>query len=242
MQLMRSLKNAAIKAIKKLIVLLPYLLLHCFASALPEMFGWQAGLIVLFHPLNDFLRWVFGTWQWHDVCLGRKIRPFEQILKALVVLCTVIWFSVIIFIYVWNWVFVNICFPCFLCHFLLAIYAAGNEWLLISDVHLVDHASTCYFWNTCRWWQVVCCGVSVLRHGNWQLLQWTEVVIGDIVKVVGGNFFPADLVLLSSRWWWTDGELLSLHGMLRRVVYGCLSPIHRSVGHAFTDLPMWSSV
>jgi len=44
------------------------------------------------------------------------------------------------------------------------------------------------------------CGVvSVLRRGNWQSLPWTDVVVGDIVKVLGGNFFPADLVLLSSR-------------------------------------------
>jgi len=55
----------------------------------------------------------------------------------------------------------------------------------------------------------MCCCVSVLRRGNWQPLQWTEVVVGDIVKVVGGNFFPADLVLLSSRLRWTDSELLT---------------------------------
>lgn len=40
---------------------------------------------------------------------------------------------------------------------------------------------------------------AVLRDGGWQALKWTEVVVGDIVKVVNGQFFPADLVLLSSR-------------------------------------------
>ena len=41
--------------------------------------------------------------------------------------------------------------------------------------------------------------VAVLRGGLWQLVKWKEVVVGDIVKVVGGQFFPADLILLSSR-------------------------------------------
>lgn len=43
------------------------------------------------------------------------------------------------------------------------------------------------------------CCVSVLRDGIWQALKWKEVVIGDIVRVVSGQFFPADLILLSSR-------------------------------------------
>jgi len=38
----------------------------------------------------------------------------------------------------------------------------------------------------------------VLRDGNWQSLPWTELMVGDIVKVVSAQFFPADLVLLSS--------------------------------------------
>lgn len=41
--------------------------------------------------------------------------------------------------------------------------------------------------------------IQVLRCGNWQQLHWTEVVVGDLVKVTNGQFFPADLVLLSSR-------------------------------------------
>lgn len=39
----------------------------------------------------------------------------------------------------------------------------------------------------------------VLREEDWRPLCWTEVHVGDIVKVVNGHFFPADLVLLSSR-------------------------------------------
>ncbi|XP_052278042.1 probable phospholipid-transporting ATPase IA isoform X3 [Dreissena polymorpha] len=40
--------------------------------------------------------------------------------------------------------------------------------------------------------------VLVLRNGDFQHVKWKEVVIGDIVKVVNGQFFPADLILLSS--------------------------------------------
>jgi magnesium-transporting ATPase (P-type) len=38
----------------------------------------------------------------------------------------------------------------------------------------------------------------VYRHGNWLYTTWRKVKIGDIVKVLGNEFFPADLVLLSS--------------------------------------------
>ncbi|XP_045203321.2 probable phospholipid-transporting ATPase IA isoform X3 [Mercenaria mercenaria] len=40
--------------------------------------------------------------------------------------------------------------------------------------------------------------VSVLRNGVWLMLKWKQVVIGDIVKIINGQFFPADLILLSS--------------------------------------------
>ncbi|XP_023932468.1 probable phospholipid-transporting ATPase IA isoform X1 [Lingula anatina] len=40
--------------------------------------------------------------------------------------------------------------------------------------------------------------VWVLRRHDWQLIKWTDVVVGDFVKVVSGEFFPTDLVLLSS--------------------------------------------
>uniref|UniRef100_H2ZKG5 Phospholipid-transporting ATPase n=1 Tax=Ciona savignyi TaxID=51511 RepID=H2ZKG5_CIOSA len=40
--------------------------------------------------------------------------------------------------------------------------------------------------------------VEIFRDGRFVELAWTEVVVGDIVKVVSGKFFPADLVLLSS--------------------------------------------
>ncbi|KAK6645447.1 hypothetical protein RUM43_001724 [Polyplax serrata] len=40
--------------------------------------------------------------------------------------------------------------------------------------------------------------VAVLRDGSWTDVKWTNVVVGDIVKVRNNQFFPADLVLLSS--------------------------------------------
>lgn len=42
-------------------------------------------------------------------------------------------------------------------------------------------------------------GLLVLRDQDWRPLTWTEVRVGDIVKITNGQFFPADLVLLSSR-------------------------------------------
>ncbi|KAJ8667378.1 hypothetical protein QAD02_009040, partial [Eretmocerus hayati] len=40
--------------------------------------------------------------------------------------------------------------------------------------------------------------VEVLRDGRWQWIQWKLVAVGDVVKVHNNNFFPADLILLSS--------------------------------------------
>ncbi|XP_072152042.1 phospholipid-transporting ATPase IA isoform X4 [Bemisia tabaci] len=40
--------------------------------------------------------------------------------------------------------------------------------------------------------------VETLRNGNWELVQWRHVVVGDIVKVRNNQFFPADLLVLSS--------------------------------------------
>ncbi|KAK7479211.1 hypothetical protein BaRGS_00029555, partial [Batillaria attramentaria] len=40
--------------------------------------------------------------------------------------------------------------------------------------------------------------VQVHRGNKWTTMKWTDVVVGDIVKVTDGHFFPADLVLLSS--------------------------------------------
>ena len=42
----------------------------------------------------------------------------------------------------------------------------------------------------------------VLRDRNWCDIPWKKVVVGDIVKVVDRHFFPADLVLLASRYVW----------------------------------------
>ena len=40
---------------------------------------------------------------------------------------------------------------------------------------------------------------QVLRDSEWTKIYWTEVKVGDIVKVRNEKFFPADLLLLSSR-------------------------------------------
>ncbi|XP_058806464.1 probable phospholipid-transporting ATPase IA isoform X3 [Phymastichus coffea] len=40
--------------------------------------------------------------------------------------------------------------------------------------------------------------VEVLREGRWEWIQWRNVAVGDVVKVHNNNFFPADLILLSS--------------------------------------------
>lgn len=39
-----------------------------------------------------------------------------------------------------------------------------------------------------------------LKNGLWQWIKWTDVSVGDILKITSGQFFPADLVLLSSRY------------------------------------------
>ncbi|XP_065159233.1 probable phospholipid-transporting ATPase IA isoform X4 [Atheta coriaria] len=40
--------------------------------------------------------------------------------------------------------------------------------------------------------------VEVLRGDAWIWVKWLHVVVGDVVKVKNNNFFPADLVLISS--------------------------------------------
>lgn len=46
---------------------------------------------------------------------------------------------------------------------------------------------------------VVSVNVSVLRDHEWKELQWRHVVVGDIIRVLDQQSFPADLLLLSSR-------------------------------------------
>uniref|UniRef100_A0A7N5K6K4 Phospholipid-transporting ATPase n=1 Tax=Ailuropoda melanoleuca TaxID=9646 RepID=A0A7N5K6K4_AILME len=38
----------------------------------------------------------------------------------------------------------------------------------------------------------------LLRNGMWHTIMWKEVAVGDIVKVVNGQYLPADMALLSS--------------------------------------------
>eukprot|EP00050_Salpingoeca_kvevrii_P002287 m.190317 g.190317 ORF g.190317 m.190317 type:complete len:1160 (+) comp10581_c0_seq1:297-3776(+) len=40
--------------------------------------------------------------------------------------------------------------------------------------------------------------VKVFREGTFQTVRWTQVVVGDVVKVLNDQFFPADMILLSS--------------------------------------------
>nr|XP_019918067.2 probable phospholipid-transporting ATPase IA isoform X5 [Crassostrea gigas] len=40
--------------------------------------------------------------------------------------------------------------------------------------------------------------VLVLRNGIWTKVRWMDVLVGDLVKVISGQFFPADMILLSS--------------------------------------------
>ncbi|KAG6460163.1 hypothetical protein O3G_MSEX011818 [Manduca sexta] len=40
--------------------------------------------------------------------------------------------------------------------------------------------------------------VEVLREGRWMNIRWEQLQVGDICKVVNNQFFPADLVLISS--------------------------------------------
>lgn len=40
--------------------------------------------------------------------------------------------------------------------------------------------------------------VKVFREGTFQTVRWNEVKCGDFVKVLDGQFFPADLIILSS--------------------------------------------
>jgi magnesium-transporting ATPase (P-type) len=52
--------------------------------------------------------------------------------------------------------------------------------------------------------------VEVLRDGQWLWLTWQQINVGDVVRVRAGAFFPADLILISSRY----GQLLAV---LKRV-------------------------
>lgn len=41
--------------------------------------------------------------------------------------------------------------------------------------------------------------IERLENDTWTTVRWSELTVGDIIKVVIDTFFPADLILLSSR-------------------------------------------
>nr|CAI5828688.1 unnamed protein product [Callosobruchus analis] len=41
--------------------------------------------------------------------------------------------------------------------------------------------------------------VDVLKGDKWISTKWLDVAVGDIVKIMNNSFFPADVVLISSR-------------------------------------------
>lgn len=40
--------------------------------------------------------------------------------------------------------------------------------------------------------------IECLQNGQWALVKWKNLAVGDVIKVQNNNFFPADLVQLSS--------------------------------------------
>lgn len=75
----------------------------------------------------------------------------------------------------------------------------------------------------------VCC--VVLRDRDWNDIPWQKVVVGDIVKVVDRQFFPADLVLLASRYGECTGCYMYLHSSLSyqfSVILQCSLRTHSS--------------
>ena len=56
--------------------------------------------------------------------------------------------------------------------------------------------------------------VKVLRDRDWQEIEWRHLKVGDIVKVTNNESFPADLVILASRFvvlivHWCQPDLVS---------------------------------
>lgn len=42
--------------------------------------------------------------------------------------------------------------------------------------------------------------MDVIKDGQWKAVKWQDLTVGDIVKIVNNTFFPADMILLSSRY------------------------------------------
>ena len=41
---------------------------------------------------------------------------------------------------------------------------------------------------------------AMTNEGTWKICRWADLRVGDVVQVSNDEYFPADLVILSSRW------------------------------------------
>lgn len=62
----------------------------------------------------------------------------------------------------------------------------------------------------------------MFKEGTWQPIKWQSLSVGDIVKVYNNNFFPADLLLLSSRYSLNHSYLIEL--LLTKCPVRCSEP------------------
>ncbi|XP_062514255.1 phospholipid-transporting ATPase IA-like [Corticium candelabrum] len=75
----------------------------------------------------------------------------------------------------------NTLFPLFIVLFATALKEIVEDWKRHQADHQINDRCVRVWWN-----------------GTFLMLKWAQVKVGNIVKVVSGEFFPADLLLLSS--------------------------------------------
>lgn len=42
--------------------------------------------------------------------------------------------------------------------------------------------------------------VDILSNGSWTAVRWEKLKVGDVCRITNNNFFPADLIVLASRY------------------------------------------